>query len=750
MHRAIWAAALVLPLTMGAVALLPKTIPAAAATHRVSASMDTSTSYEAKNTRHGAAHHLFTSGRNRAWRHTFLQFRLPTLTVGETITGATLRLYASVGSAGAGPDVYTTRTGWQETDVTWNAAPARGTWLGRKGGYAAANWVQFDVIKGVSSTSSNIDVAFRLESNEPLKLLFESRENASGRGPQLVLTTSITPSSSSSPTRPTTDPTATPTTPATDGTQAAVLNRWGAVVAGDEFNYVGVPNQAKWKVYNSPGHGGNGLRKPSQVAVNGVRLRISGTAAGTTGGMSAKFDRRKYGRWETRMKVSARDPEYHPVLILWPDSGNWPCDGEIDYAEGTGNPQVMNFFHHYSCDNRQTHAGKTLDATQWHNYAVEWTDKAIVGYLDGVEWFRDSNPSHQPPGPMHQTIQLDWFPDGTTTTPTTMDVDWVRVYNVSSATATPTSTTSPTVSPSPTATTSPTAPAADVRIAAVGDMNSVRNVSTKSPSGKNGAAISAALAEGSIDAFFGLGDFQYSTAYCADYVNYWRRLWGGTKARLYWVSAPNHDWKPGRNEDLDNFMNGQCPGDTSKSAINTERGFIGNGDPYSRDFGNWHVAFLSSALWRYDTTRANQVTTWLDNDLAAAKAQGKHLAVVYHEPYFTSDTSSHTRASDHKPWIDVMYKHRVRLTLSGSQHNYERSCPVDNADRCVADGMTAFQVSTGGVTLRPFTSSPRYIAKRFSDTHGWLHLTLKADGSFRWDYRPVQGTSTDAGLRPAG
>ncbi|WP_314191730.1 hypothetical protein [uncultured Arthrobacter sp.] len=29
---------------------------------------------------------------------------------------------------------------------------------------------------------------------------------------------------------------------------------------------------------------------------------------------------------------------------------------------------------------------------------------------------------------MHQTLQLDWFPDGTVTNQTQMIVDWVRVY----------------------------------------------------------------------------------------------------------------------------------------------------------------------------------------------------------------------------------------------------------------------------------------------------------------------------------
>ena len=186
-------------------------------------------------------------------------------------------------------------------------------------------------------------------------------------------------------------------------------------------------------------------------------------------------------------------------------------------------------------------------------------------------------------------------------------------------------------------------------------------------------------------------------------------------------------------------MNGQCPGSTAKAAINQQRGFIRNGEPYSKDFGNWHFAFLSSAHWRYNPSQARALTTWLDNDLAAAKAAGKHLAVVHHEPYFTSNTREHDRASDHKPWIDVMWKHRVRLTLSGSQHNYERSCPVNNADQCVSDGMTAFQVSTGGIDLRPFTSSPSYIVKRFSDTHGFLPDDTPRQRVFRLELRSHVG-----------
>jgi beta-glucanase (GH16 family) len=201
-------------------------------------------------------------------------------------------------------------------------------------------------------------------------------------------------------------------------------------VAGDEFNYTGPPRADKWSVYDGAGHAGNGLRRPDAWHVDGSVATVTGDSAGRTGGMSARFGSQKYGRWEARMRTSVRDPAYHAVLLLWPDSGNWPADGEIDYAEGTADATRMRFFLHYGADNSQTRAEKVIDSTQWHHYAVEWSPKHVVGYIDGVEWFRDENTAHLPPGPMHQTVQLDWFPDGTSTKETTMSVDWVRVYEL--------------------------------------------------------------------------------------------------------------------------------------------------------------------------------------------------------------------------------------------------------------------------------------------------------------------------------
>ena len=59
---------------------------------------------------------------------------------------------------------------------------------------------------------------------------------------------------------------------------------------------------------------------------------------------------------------------------------------------------------------------------------LEWSPTSLAGYLDGHEWFRDTHPHAQPPGPMHQTIQLDNFHRSGGMETAHMDVRWYREY----------------------------------------------------------------------------------------------------------------------------------------------------------------------------------------------------------------------------------------------------------------------------------------------------------------------------------
>ena len=217
--------------------------------------------------------------------------------------------------------------------------------------------------------------------------------------------------------------------PTVDGTTTAAGKLgWGTATGIEDFDG---DLETNWSLYDGPGHAGNGRRSPSAMSVSNGVFTITGDANGTTGGMAWKQGRSQYGRWEARVKSPVADPSYNAVMLLWPDAENWPVGGEVDFMEiGDETRQEVDFFLHYGEDNSQLHDQVAIDATQWHNWAVEWAPGKITGYVDGEPWFSTTQASALPPGPMHLTLQLDWFPKGGSVQQSTMDVDWVRYYPI--------------------------------------------------------------------------------------------------------------------------------------------------------------------------------------------------------------------------------------------------------------------------------------------------------------------------------
>lgn len=209
-----------------------------------------------------------------------------------------------------------------------------------------------------------------------------------------------------------------------EGVQTALKQGWSAL-GGDEFTGAGLGEN--WSAYDGPGHDGQGRRTPDAVSTQNGNLVIRGDSEGNTGGISWG-EGQQYGKWEMRAKFPKGDKQYHPVLLLWPDSGDWPDGGEIDFAETNSAADDVSFFLHHGSENSQETSKKPVDITQWHNYAVSWTPEGITGYIDGVQFFENTDSSTQPPGPMHATIQLDYFPDGGSPEPSEMQVAWMRQY----------------------------------------------------------------------------------------------------------------------------------------------------------------------------------------------------------------------------------------------------------------------------------------------------------------------------------
>jgi len=224
----------------------------------------------------------------------------------------------------------------------------------------------------------------------------------------------------------------TPTTPRTappptsgSGTTAAETYGWGAPSKLDDFTAGALPG---WGLYDGAGHSGKGRRSPSAVVVRDGVLTITGSADGTTGGM-AWGPGQRYGRWEGRVRTPVGDGDYHSLLLLWPDAEDWPRGGEADFMEiSDPSRRSTDGFLHYGANNSQLSASVAVDATQWHNWAVEWTPTRLTYFVDGRAWFTTTRTDTLPPGPMHLCVQLDWFPSGGRSTPSSMQVDWVRYY----------------------------------------------------------------------------------------------------------------------------------------------------------------------------------------------------------------------------------------------------------------------------------------------------------------------------------
>jgi hypothetical protein len=216
-----------------------------------------------------------------------------------------------------------------------------------------------------------------------------------------------------------------PDQPGGYATSAAAKYGWGKPNRVDDFN----GEVDGWGLYNGPGHNGKGRRTPDAVSVENGVLTITGDPNGNTEGMA--WDKgQKYGRWEGRVKAPASDRSYNALMLLWPDAENWPVGGEVDFMEMSDHTrQSTDMFLHYGRSNSQLHGEVKIDATQWHNWAVEWTPDHIAAFVDGKQWWRTDNTEALPPGPMHLCIQLDWFPkSGASVQTSHMYVDWVRQY----------------------------------------------------------------------------------------------------------------------------------------------------------------------------------------------------------------------------------------------------------------------------------------------------------------------------------
>lgn len=224
-------------------------------------------------------------------------------------------------------------------------------------------------------------------------------------------------------------PTSTPTSTAAS-TPVTAAERYGWRAPKYSTDFTSLAALSSWYLYDSVGHAGNGTRSPNAISFADNVMTITGDSAGQSEGIASSTGQ-KYGAWEVRVRAPAGAADYDPVVLLWPDAENWPRGGEIDFMEIYRDPTRQNVGAtlHYSAKNKQVGGNVTIDATQWHNYAVSWTPTAITVYVDGTPFYRTTNKAVFPPGSMHLCIQLDAV--GTDFSPgAQMQVAWARQYSL--------------------------------------------------------------------------------------------------------------------------------------------------------------------------------------------------------------------------------------------------------------------------------------------------------------------------------
>lgn len=144
----------------------------------------------------------------------------------------------------------------------------------------------------------------------------------------------------------------------------------------------------------------------------------------------------RYGRFAIRFRADAI-PGYKTAWLLWPDSRNFPHDGEIDFPEGSLNGIIKAYVHLEDAIS-SAHARvfpTTAMYSTWHTVVIEWAPNRIDFLLDGVPV--GTVTEHVPSTPMHWVLQTEsatGAPPPDDATSGNLQIDWVVAYARSDAT----------------------------------------------------------------------------------------------------------------------------------------------------------------------------------------------------------------------------------------------------------------------------------------------------------------------------
>lgn len=155
-----------------------------------------------------------------------------------------------------------------------------------------------------------------------------------------------------------------------------------------------------------------------------------------TGGIAHKKNY-LYGKFEFRVKME-HDPTASTsgVCLTWPESEQWPKDGEADIFETEYETDFWNTWIHYGTKDssgkwqdskyQKTHH---IDKTQWNVVAMEWSPEYIKIYINGNLAWTLKDPDAIAKVPHHMCFQVEKDLNKASANPVKLYVDWVKIYS---------------------------------------------------------------------------------------------------------------------------------------------------------------------------------------------------------------------------------------------------------------------------------------------------------------------------------
>ena len=151
----------------------------------------------------------------------------------------------------------------------------------------------------------------------------------------------------------------------------------------------------------------------------------------------------KYGRIEARIKLPKGQGLWPAFWMLGANfnTAGWPYCGEIDIMEQVSLENRVHGTVHWDSNGYASYGGPSFefDTTQYHVYAIDWNDQYIRWYVDGTQFHEiyignNAGGTEEFQKPFFLILNLavggNWpgYPNDSTPFPSTMYVDYVRVY----------------------------------------------------------------------------------------------------------------------------------------------------------------------------------------------------------------------------------------------------------------------------------------------------------------------------------